>query len=491
MTIHKKEIKMKSNLLFLFLILTQILSAQTFTEISSPFEGVGTSSNAFSDVNGDGHPDVLITGGNSSGEKIAKLYINDGLGNFTEMIDIPFDGVWSSSIAFSDINGDGNNDVLITGENNSFERIAKLYTNDGAGNFIEMPNTPFDGVSRSSIAFSDVNGDENDDVLITGESNSGAISKLYTNDGAGNFIEMPNTPFDGVSKSSIAFSDINGDGHEDVLIIGQISFSERIAKLYTNDGSGNFTEIMGTPFEGVSIGSIAFSDVNGDGHDDVLITGGKSSGEKIAKLYTNDGLGNFTEIMNTPFDGVVIGSVAFSDVNDDGHNDVLITGESNSASITKLYSNDGLSNFTEIMDTPFEGVRGSCIAFSDVNNDGQEDVLIVGATNTIGVAIAKLYINDGDATSRYDIKVKNNLNIIPFPNPSIYSTIYLSYHATAVDEVTVKVYDTKGILVHQQMELSIIGQQTFSIDIDSLIKGSYFIELDNGKRKGVAQFIVQ
>nr|MBC8265618.1 FG-GAP repeat protein [Flavobacteriales bacterium] len=41
--------------------------------------------------------------------------------------------------------------------------------------------TPFDGVYWSSIAFADVDGDGDQDVLITGQSNNGNISKLYLN----------------------------------------------------------------------------------------------------------------------------------------------------------------------------------------------------------------------------------------------------------------------------------------------------------------------
>ena len=186
------------------------------------------------------------------------------------MLGTPFDAVEAGSVAFSDVNNDGSNDVLITGQG-IFEFISKLYINDGIGNFTEMMDTPFEGVRRSSIAFSDVNGDGNNDVLITGEGiTSGRISKLYTNDGAGNFTEMMDTPFNGVWSSSIAFSDVNGDGSEDVLITG--NNGDFISKLYTNDGMGNFTEMLGTPFEGVESSSVAFSDINGDGHQAVSYT---------------------------------------------------------------------------------------------------------------------------------------------------------------------------------------------------------------------------
>jgi len=369
-----------------------------FTEkMDTPFEGVWYSAVAFSDVNGDGYEDVLITGLNSSSHRIAQLYINDGMGQFTKMTDTPFAGVMNGSIAFEDVNGDGHMDIYITGTVIvSYLEIAKLYINDGMGNFTEKRNTPFDGVSSGSIAFSDINGDGHKDLLITGWNSNyfDAITKLYTNDGMGDFIEIIVTPMDGVWESSIAFSDINGDGHKDVLITGQNSYDELIAKLYTNDGMGNFTEMMDTPFEGVRRSSISFTDVNGDDHEDVLIIGLNSSGNRIARLYTNDGLGNFTE-MKTPFDDVWVVSSAFSDVNGDGHKDVLIMGRySSNEPSAKLYINDGLGNFTEMMGISFDGVYNGSITFSDVNGDGREDLFIIGR-NSSNRLISKLYLNDG------------------------------------------------------------------------------------------------
>ncbi|MBT8195819.1 MAG: T9SS type A sorting domain-containing protein, partial [Bacteroidia bacterium] len=67
---------------------------------------------------------------NNSGSNIAKLYSNDGSGNYTLVSGTPFYGVFSSSIAFADVDGDGDEDVLITGRDTS-NRIAKLYLNDG------------------------------------------------------------------------------------------------------------------------------------------------------------------------------------------------------------------------------------------------------------------------------------------------------------------------------------------------------------------------
>ncbi|MCD4732591.1 MAG: VCBS repeat-containing protein, partial [Bacteroidales bacterium] len=102
---------------------------------------------------------------------------------------------------------------LIMGQNIAFEQV------------LPLPPAPqiianFDWVDASSIAFADIDNDNDQDVLITGSSNAGIIAKLYTNDGNGNFVEVTETPFVGVSNGSIAFADIDNDNDQDVLITG-------------------------------------------------------------------------------------------------------------------------------------------------------------------------------------------------------------------------------------------------------------------------------
>jgi uncharacterized protein YuzB (UPF0349 family) len=317
---------------------------------------------------------------------------------FTEQKQTPFDGVSNSSIAFADIDGDKDMDVLITGDS-----ISKLYINGGVGNYSEGKETPFIGVSNSSIAFADTDGDEDMDVLITGNSPSlGPVAKLYINDGKGNYSEGKETPFIGVSASSIAFEDIDGDEDMDVLITGNSSSLGPVAKLYINDGKGNYSEVLGTSFIGVFASSIAFADIDGDEDMDLLITGDSASSPShmrftgVSKLYINDGVGGFSEKLETSISAVTSSSIAFADIDGDGDMDVLITG----SFLSKLYTNDGNGNYTEELETPFDGVRYSSTAFADVDRDGDLDVLITGNASKSGhnsspIPISKLYINDG------------------------------------------------------------------------------------------------
>lgn len=364
----------------------------TFTEvIGTPFYAVSVSSVAFADVDFDNDPDLLITGETSTGRS-SKLYVNDGAGNFSEQTSSSLEAVSEGDIAFADVDGDLDLDLLITGSASS-GFISRLYSNDGNGIYSEVVSAQLDPVSHGSVAFSDIDGDLDSDLIIAGLSNYGFRTTLYVNNGNGEYDTVSGMPFDGVFASSVAFSDIDSDGDADVLISGS-NYSGRSTKLYSNDGNGNYSEVIGTPFEAVAHGSIAFSDVDGDADQDILLIGSTSSGS-IAKLYSNDGSGNFSEVIGTPFDGLWLGSVAFADVDLDNDPDLMITGSTTTGKISKLYLNDGVGNFSELFGTPFEEVSEGDISFVDFDDDGDLDVLITGE-NTINQRMAKLYANSGN-----------------------------------------------------------------------------------------------
>ncbi|MBC8310715.1 MAG: VCBS repeat-containing protein [Candidatus Marinimicrobia bacterium] len=97
-------------------------------------------------------------------------------------------------------------------------------------------------------------------------------------------------------QGSCAMADIDNDGDFDLIITGADGqLSNRKTTLYTNDGEGNFTEVIGTGLSNWSeAGKIAFADVDGDADQDLLITGRDGSPNYYANFYLNDGSGNFT-----------------------------------------------------------------------------------------------------------------------------------------------------------------------------------------------------
>lgn len=484
-------------LLPLFFLFFHALSAQTFTEApQSPlFAGALYSTITFGDVDGDNDQDVVISGFADMIGASTKLYLNDGTGNFTEVEGTPFTAITRGAIAMADIDGDDDLDLLLTGEKGPQNRIAVMYTNDGSGTFTEVANTPFEGVYFSSVAFADVDGDDDQDVFITGTRIpfKGIMSKLYTNDGAGNFTEAMGTPFDAVRRGATAFADMDGDNDLDLLITGEDESFAEITKLYSNDGLGNFTEVAGTPFIGVNWGDLQVADVDGDNDLDVLITGINADGEGlIARLYTNEGQNNFTEVPNTPFDPVQFCAHAFADVDNDNDQDVIITGRRTTGlpNISKLYINDGTGAFSELANTPFEGISSGTLAFADVDNDDDQDVLIAG-NNSLGDLVTKLYINEGVNSTSAAPPNSLALDLSLFPNPTPANTLNISFASEKAGPIRIEVHGVSGQLLSRQQAFAVIGQQTLSMDISYLAAGSYLLRVDDGQRKGLAQFVVE
>jgi len=376
----------------------QILPPSPAPQIIPAFESVDQGAIAYADVDGIDGTDVLITGSNSDGDPIAKLYINDGNGNYTEKTGTPFTGVLESSVAFADIDDNGTQDVLIAGFDGTIP-TSKLYTNDGNGNFTEVAGANFDGVRESDIAFADLDGNGSQDVLITGrKDNDEIISKLYMNDGSGIFTpaNAANTAeFAKVHRGAIAFADIDGGSGIDVMISGiSGSLGTPVTEVYLNDGDASFTQVSGTSFEALKDNDVAFADVDDNGTQDLLISGYNSSNQPVTKLYTNDGSANFTESSET-FEGLRYSSVAFADVDATNGPDVLITGFNNSSQpITKLYTNDGSGSFTEVSGTPFKNVSRGAVAFLDVDGDSDSDLVLSGR-NSANNPVTEIYVNDG------------------------------------------------------------------------------------------------
>ena len=364
----------------------------------SPFFPVFLSATALADVDGDGDRDILIAGRyldslTNLQRDTTILYFNIGNGNYTPSTDTIFPQVFSGPLAFGDIDNDGDQDLIISGAQGPNTYTVKLFTNDGTGHFTEVPNTPFPAVSRGKIIFVDIDNDNDNDVLFTGN----YLSKLFRNDGNGNFTEIPNTPFPGIKYGDAAFADADNDGDLDLLLTGRTGYNtdQVVTSLYLNDGTGNFTEDNNTPFPLLVSSTVLFDDMDADGDPDVILSGyyfHDGYYEPLTKYFTNDGNGNFTEkrpsvfaVLNRPISG-------FSDMDNDGDPDLLLTGDG----IIKIYLNDGTGLFAEAPSTSLPPLSWGNIRFADVDNDGDEDLFMGGWSNSS--SIFKFFRNEGNLT---------------------------------------------------------------------------------------------
>jgi len=232
------------------------------------------------------------------------------------------------------------------------------------------------------------------DLMMTGNTSSpSATANLYINDGTGNFTISSGTPFEASNSGDIDFGDIDGDSDLDLIMTGLDASGNAFSKLYLNDGMGIFTLVSGTSFTPVWISSTEFIDVDNDGDLDLLICGANSSGASTTNLYENNGTGTFSLVAGVPFDNVQFGDIAFGDTDNDGDQDIFLVGQNDSSQfIAKFYINNGTS-FSLLPNTPFPGTFVHSSSFADFNNDGNIDLLHVG--NSSNGLIGHIYENQG------------------------------------------------------------------------------------------------
>ncbi|MDD1474815.1 VCBS repeat-containing protein, partial [Dolichospermum sp. ST_sed4] len=194
--------------------------------------GVSGGSVAWGDCDNDGDLDILLTGG-SLNQPFSKIYSNNGDNSFTEKTIDALTGVYASSVAWGDYDNDGDLDFLLTGYSAS-SGYFKIYRNLGNFNFSSLNiktlgTTPY----QSSAAWGDYNNDGRLDILLTGlyPPNS-KISKIFRN--SGGFTEQADIALTGVVLSSVAWGDYDNDGDLDILLTGYSS-SGAISKIYRNE----------------------------------------------------------------------------------------------------------------------------------------------------------------------------------------------------------------------------------------------------------------
>jgi hypothetical protein len=269
-----------------------------------------------------------------------------------------------------DMNGDGLNDLLVTGGNNAFV----IYGN-ASGGTIDLvsnniassqgykitPNTAID-LGGSASGAGDFNGDGLADVIVSatdrayviyGKSNAAAVAISSGNIDPGNGFKISGVASFGRAVSSAG--DVNGDGLADVMISSR------------SEGAGGTVYVLygNTSATGLDL------DVSGG-----TIAAGR--GFKITSAFTTDNLGsNYTSISSA------------GDVNGDGLADMIISGEDSTTASNRstyiVYGNasganiaiDSNGNIAASLGFKIKGAVGYSVANGgDINGDGLTDLLV-------------------------------------------------------------------------------------------------------------------
>ena len=238
---------------------------------------------ATADVNGDGLPDVFVTG---TAGQAGELFLGRKDGSFVSAPDQPWAAAAQADdvgAAFLDLNGDGAPDLYIsaggvqTNRGNALQND-RLYLNDGHGRFALAPEgtLPADGESTSVVATADFEGNGRTGVFVGGRVIPGQYpatprSFLYRNVG-GKLVDVTDEVAPGLRNvgmvTAAVWADLDGDGRPDLLVAtewGPVAYFHNTGKKLENrTAAAGLAGITGW------WSALAIADVNGDGRPDII-----------------------------------------------------------------------------------------------------------------------------------------------------------------------------------------------------------------------------
>lgn len=343
--------------------------------------GVSNAAMAWADFDKDGDMDLAVMGATAGGP-VTSLYRNDGVGGFVKITGMPFRNLSSGSVSWTDFNLDQRPDLLLTGADSLGNAVTALYRNNGAGGFVAVTGAFSTGLKNSAAAWADYDRDGDEDVVILGEETGGTRRLwLYKNTG-GNFA-APVSIGAGLRNGALAWGDYNRDGFPDLACAGDAA-TGRTALLLRNDRNGGFVDnSSGSNLPGLDEASLSWADFNRDGAVDLLFSGNSNSGLRTGVLR-NTGNGTFVAVSITGLIPVRSGSAMWGDYDRDGHIDFAVTGITASGTAAQVFRNDQTGNFQakDILALPLSNIgTGASMAWADYNGDDKLDLALAGLDN--------------------------------------------------------------------------------------------------------------
>ena len=270
-------------------------------------------------------------------------------------------------------------------------------------------------------ATADINGDGLEDLFVGGAKDQSGL--LYIQNSIGKFYKNSSQPWRTDKESEdlgCLFFDADGDSDLDLYVAsggnefrqGDVALLDR---LYINDGNGNFRKsISALPQIKESTQTVKASDIDKDGDLDLFVGTRLISGQYTfpadSYLLLNEN-GKFIkaswELAPALQNIGMVTDAVFTDVNNDGTKDLMIVGEWMEP---KILINNGNIFEDKSYDYGLEGLRGMwwSITASDLDGDGDDDYVLgnLGKNNKFKATEEhpfKVYANDFDNNGTNDV----------------------------------------------------------------------------------------
>ena len=366
----------RSRLLALFACIAGAVALQ-LSAIAGPYVGFSTAPILVvgkrarflvtGDFNGDGLPDVAVTGIGSNNVDVV-LSCTTGTNCVNGFLPpVSYAVGTAMAVATADVNGDGNLDLLVASAGGN---SVSLLLGHGDGTFATAKCSSggglcFTGLGPVALATGNFRGRTKEVDMVVANSAANNIQVFLGN---GVNFGAPTTYKVGNGPTSVAVADVNGDGFPDIVVTNG---TDNTLTVLLGNGQGKFTA-KAPIATGATPVSVAIADFNGDSIPDLAVA--NSVGNSVS-IFLGVGNGTFQTPTNISA-GLYPQSVAIADLNNDGKFDLAVADGSGN-NVTALLGN---GNGTFQPGVQFaSGAKTVFAAIADINGDGKPDLVVANA----------------------------------------------------------------------------------------------------------------
>ncbi len=400
------------------------------------------------------------------GSSSVSVFRNTGTGvgviSYADKVDFTT-GTTPSSVAIGDLDGDGQADLAVTGENTAFVSVFKN-TSTGAGVISYDTKADFAaGVRPISVAIGDLDGDGRVDLAVA-NSTSNNVSVLRNNSTATGVISYDTkADFDtGDNPQSVAIGDLDGDGRADLAVANSTSNNVSVFRN-TSTGVGVISYDTKVDFDtGENPSLVAIGDLNGDGRVDLAVANRTSNNVSVLR-NNSTGVGAISYDTKVDFvAGTFPSSVAIGDLDGDGKVDLAVANASDSNTVSVFRNTRSETSITAFSFAAQAGASATLdpvsqtivieVAYgTDVSALVADFTLSAGATATIGATSQQSGVtaNDFSSAVTYTVTAEDGtttqpwtVNVTTAPNTETAITVFSFAEQTGpatIDPVTARV----------------------------------------------------